>query len=183
MNKLNKSYLIAIAILLLSVMWVMSGIIFPNNDFTKIDEDHKAPHKIMSVRVRQLEAEPHINYIVVTGRTKSSKDVTLKAEVDGQITDIYFDKGSVIAEGDLLAKIDIKDRQAKLQEAIQRVEQRQIEYNAAKSLELKGFNSKIRLAQAEADLEAAKAEKEKAIINLENALIKSKPKADYSLSV
>jgi multidrug efflux system membrane fusion protein len=172
MKELSKSYLIAIAILLLSVIWVLSGVVFPNNSTVDKQSQSQVSNKtIMPVRVKQLKAEPHINHVVVTGRTRSSKDVTLKAELDGKITDIYFDKGNVVSEGDLIAKIDIKDRQAKLKEAIQRVEQRQIEYNAAKSLELKGFNSKIRRAQAEADLEAAKAEQEKAQIDLNNTNI------------
>ncbi len=44
-----------------------------------------------------------------------------------------------------------------MREAKQRVAQRNIEYNAAKKLEDKGFNSKVRLAQALADLESSKA--------------------------
>ena len=66
----------------------------------------------------------------------------------------------------------MSDREAKVIEAKQRFTQRQIEYDAAKSLEDEGFNSKVTLTRSLANLETAHAELTKAVIAQENTKIK-----------
>ena len=51
----------------------------------------------------------------------------------------------------------MRDRESRVAEAQGRVNQRQIEYTAARKLAKEGFNSKVRVAQALADLKSAKA--------------------------
>ena len=86
---------------------------------------------------------------------------------------ILKEKGARVEEHEVIAKIELSDREAKVIEAKQRFAQRQIEYDAAKSLEDKGFNSKVTLTQSLADLETARAVLTKVVIDQENTKIKA----------
>lgn len=173
---MSSSKIIAAVIAVLAFGWIASGFLLPKADAptaTKADTPQASAEQVIQVRVRELEAQDFSDDVIVTGRTQASRAVDLRAETSGQIEELLKQEGMPVAEGDILAKIEIRDRSAKLREAKERVNQRQIEFNAAKSLEGKGFNSKVRLAQARADLENARAELKEAEIELANTVIKS----------
>jgi multidrug efflux system membrane fusion protein len=168
---MKQSYYIAALIALLAFVWILSGIIVPSSEDKNILPDEKASTELVSVRVRPMEAKEFSKEILVTGRTFASRKVELRSEIEGEVEQILVEKGARVEKGTVLANLDKRDRQARLEEAKQRLEQREIEFNAAKSLEIKGFNSKIRLAQAAADLEAARAELKKAQLDVDNTSI------------
>ncbi|MCB9988240.1 MAG: efflux RND transporter periplasmic adaptor subunit [Rhodospirillales bacterium] len=173
---MNKSYMIAAVIALCSAVWVISGLVSSSDPAGGSKEEtavESSGPALMKVRVQESVALPMVDDIVITGRTKASRTVELRAETDGKITGLLAEKGALVEEGQVLARLDERDRKARLEEARERVNQRQIEYNAAKSLENKGFNSKIRLAQARADLESARAVLKNAEIELANIEIKA----------
>ena len=111
----------------------------------------------MDVRVRDSVAEAYSDDVVVTGRTQGAQNVQMKAETSGQVQTLSRKEGDPVELGEVLAELEPRDRDARVREAQERVNQRQIEYNAAKKLEDKGFNSKVKLAQTLADLENARA--------------------------
>ena len=134
-------------------------------------EQTQEEEKRVKVRTRLLESKPFQDKVGITGRSQASRMVSLRAETTGQISAILKQEGESIAEGEILAELDVRDREARLSEARQRVKQREIEYNAASKLANKGFNSKVRLAQAKADLEDARAALKDAQIDLGNIKI------------
>lgn len=173
---------IAGIIAVLAFLWIISGLIFPSSSKKEAsnpqktalaEQDNSKNSALMEVRIKKSQAEEFSDEVIVTGRTQASKKVSLRAETSGQISEILKEKGSFATLDDSLAKIEVRDREAKLSEAKERVNQRQIEYNAAKSLAGKGFNSKVRLAQSKADLEDAKAKLTEAEIELSKIHIKS----------
>jgi multidrug efflux system membrane fusion protein len=129
--------------------------------------------KVAEVRVRDIAAQSYANDIVVTGRTNASRTVQIKAKTKGQIQVLLKEKGVRVEEHEVIARIELSDREAKVIEAKQRFAQRQIEYDAAKSLEDKGFNSKVTLTRSLADLETARAVLTKVVIDQENTKIKA----------
>ena len=118
----------------------------------------KAENKITEVQVADLQAEMMKDDVVVTGRTQASRKVNLSAEINGQIASIKVKKGQIVKKGDVVAQLETQDRAARVTEAEQLVNQRQIQFTAAEDLSEKGFNSKVRLAEARAQLESAKAQ-------------------------
>lgn len=128
---------------------------------------------IPEVRVRDMSAEPMEDKVDVTGRTRASRRVSLRSETDGRISAIKVKKGAVVKKGAILARLALEDRSARVLEAEQLLNQRQIQYNAARELSEKGFNSRVRLAEANADLEAAKAQLKKAQVELSNINIRA----------
>lgn len=169
----KSSQIIALVIAVTCVIWISSGFLGANSKSPAEPKSlsSRSEKPLMQVRVRESRAQPFIADVIVTGRTQASRSVALKAETSGQILDLPIEEGDQIAEGDVLAALEIKDRKARLEEFEKRVRQRQIEYNAAKKLENEGFNSRIRLAQTLADLEKAKADRAQARIELDNTKI------------
>ncbi len=154
-----KSKIIAVIIALLALGWIGSGIMEAAQKSSPQDKTAKvaAPKKLTQVRVREISSEPFTDVIIVTGRTQASRLVVIRAETEGQVLSVAKQEGEAATKGEILAKLDVRDRTALVREAKGRVAQRRIEYNAASKLADKGFNSKVRLAQTEADLENAKA--------------------------
>lgn len=177
---MNKPVVIAALIFLAAILWLLSGFIIPHHDKVQekaAGEEHiaatAAEHKIPQVRVRDLVAENFAANVSVTGKTIASRTVELKAEVDGQVLELLAEKGDSVREGQSIARVDKRDRAARVAEARQMVNQRDIEFNAAKKLEEEGYFARTRLAQASADLESARANLKQAEINLAKTEIKA----------
>ena len=71
----------------------------------------------VSVVVQRSEARPVQSGIRVTGQTEAARKVDIRAETTGQVISDPIRKGSEIAEGDVLCKLDPGTRQAQLAEA------------------------------------------------------------------
>ncbi len=162
---MKKSVFIALFIFIAATLWILSGIKKDDSTPSLADQSQEsAPvsseveQKIQEVRVRTLNAEEMNDTVEVTGRTQASRQVIIRAEAEGQIASLEVKKGEQVIKGQILAKLAIRDRAAKLEEAKQLLNQRQIQYNAAKELAEKGFNSRVRLAEKEAELKSARAQ-------------------------
>lgn len=172
---MKSSKIIAVVIAVLALVWIASGFI-PSKDTSEQnaanDIDSQAINQtstekpLMKVRVRDITPELFADTIVLTGRSQASRSVEIKAEVSGAVEKIEKEEGATVLKNDIIAELDVRSRAARKTEAQQRVSQRQIEYNAAKKLADKGFNSKVRLAQSLADLEDAKARLNEATLDL-----------------
>jgi multidrug efflux system membrane fusion protein len=172
---MKSSKYIAVGISVVALIWILSGIFFSgageNDKGSMVGKTSTL--KIAEVRVRDIVSQPYANDIVVTGRTNASRTVEIKAKTKGQIQILLKEKGVRVEEHEVIARIELSDREVKVIEAKQRFAQRQIEYDAAKSLEDEGFNSKVTLTRSLADLETARAELTKVVIALENTIIKA----------
>ncbi len=167
---MKSSVILAAAIAVIASVWIVSGFFSSKADGYAPAESHKE-EALTDVRVRELTAESATADVTVTGQSKASRIVTLKAETDGQVAELLAEEGEPADEDQLIARLDTRDRAARVSEARELVKQRDIEFNAAKSLENKGYNSRIKLAQARADLEAAKAQLKNAEVELSNTEI------------
>jgi multidrug efflux system membrane fusion protein len=176
---MKKSVLIAAVITIVAVLWVLSGALAPDSNQNETDsnqapaEETLKEGELAEVRVRTLSAQMMQDQVDVTGRTRASRHVNVRAETDGQIASIQVEKGARVKKGDILARLRLEDRSARVLEAEQLVNQRQIQYNAARELTEKGFTSRVRLAEAEAQLETAKAQLKQARVELSNINIKA----------
>ena len=153
-SKINGSQKIAMLIFIFSFVWIISGIFFKTEGSTENLLEEEKPHK---VRVAEVSARYVNAELVLKGRTKSARKVTIKAETSGVISQVVKKEGEKVNNNDLILRISQDDRPTKLQEAKALVEQRQLEFTAAKNLSQKGFNSQIRLAEAQTQLNSAQA--------------------------
>lgn len=170
---MKKTQIIAITIAVIAVLWVGSGVLFSPDapeDHHTIAQDNKEEETLAEVRVRQSKAEDFSYDIVVTGRSEAEAKVQIRAEISGPIITLHAEKGDTVEKGAPLAEIEVQNRAARLEEARQLLNQRQTEYNAAKTLNTKGFSTDLNLAEKRAQMEAARS----ALVEAETTLSKTK---------
>jgi len=165
-KRIQNSHKMAVAILVLAVLWMVSGLLRDDTATTgavpvetvqganAAKAEPKKPH----VRVTTITSQDHIRQIAILGRIEADKVVTVRAEVPGRVAEVVVKKGAEVEAGDVLIKIDPENLPALLAEARARLEQRKIAYNSAQKLSKGGYSSQLNVAQAKADMEAARAQ-------------------------
>jgi multidrug efflux system membrane fusion protein len=172
-----KSVFTAVVIAIIAFLWIASGAIQKDSDdLTQAQttpEEGLQEKDIPTVQVRNLTSEVLKDKVTVTGRTQAARQVYVSSETAGQIATLSVEKGDLVKKGDVLAKLEIKDRAARVREAEQLIKQRQIQYDAAKKLSEQGFSSDVRVAESRAQLETAKAQLKQANVELGNIVIRA----------
>ena len=85
--------------------------------------------------VYETEIPQTINIVkktVATGSVVPRKEIEIKPQESGIITDIYVDPGDMVKQGDLIAKIQIIPEMIQVNEAENRFKKAQLAYNNAK---------------------------------------------------
>jgi len=156
--RMRARYQWAFGILIAATLWIASSLIFhPNTEASVEKGDAKSVSTTPLVRVALLTATERNATVTVRGRTQFLHAVDVRAQVQGVVKAIHFDKGQKVRAGDVLCEIDINDRGAKVAQMQAMVAQTGKELEVAQDLFKEGFRSKTQLAQAQAAYEAAKA--------------------------
>ena len=118
-----------------------------------------APGEVFALRPRELTLG-----IPVSGAVRAVQSATIKARVAGELQDLNLREGDAVRAGQVVARIDATETQARVRQAQQQadaaraqvaISQRQFDNN--KALVAQGFISKTALDTSQASLEAAKA--------------------------
>lgn len=125
------------------------------------------------VRVARLTAVPHEAVITVRGRTEALHQVDVRAEVDGVVEALHFEKGDRVKAGQVLCELKVNDRGARAAQAQAQMAQAQKELDVARELYKDGFRSKTQMAQSQANYEAARAGASTMNIQLANTRIRA----------
>ncbi len=94
----------------------------------------------------------------ITGSIEANEAVTLRSEVAGLVTAINFKEGSNVSKGTVLVKINDRDIQAQLKEAITRQNLSASNENRAKQLLEKGAISQEEYDTSQAELQTLKSQ-------------------------
>lgn len=173
---MNRSLFIAMLLAAGATLWVASGHLGNKENSIaaqKTPVDLSAADQLPQVRVRQQSAEPRMTQTLLRGRTEAVRMVDIKAETHGRIIELAIERGDRVEQGEILARLAVEDRNAKLAQANALKEQRRIEYEAAKKLSKKGFRAETQLAASRAELEAAEAAVTVAEVALDNIVIRA----------
>lgn len=171
-GRLSSGYRAALVILILAVVWIGSGVLGGHKVQTTDATAHTAD-AIPRVQVMRLLASGRDAMLTVRGRTEALHSVDVRAQVDGIVRAIHFEKGDHVKAGDVLCELMVNDRQAKLDEAGALVAERDKEANAADNLLKQGATSVTSAKQAMAALEAARAAQRTQQIELANTRIRA----------
>ena len=98
------------------------------------------------------------NDLEITGAIEANESVVLKSEVSGLVTGIYFNEGTNVNKGAVLVKINDRDIQAQLQEALTKQKLSGTNENRAKQLLEKGAISQEEYDTSLADLKSLQAQ-------------------------
>lgn len=153
---MNRSVLIALVLFILLCLYMLTGLARCDRE-ALVEETVMgiAPHAAMLVQVRDVEPEPYFRKVRITAKTVPSRYVDLKAETGGTIASLAARRGSAVASGDLIASIELKDRQERLDQAKASLEQAQFEYDAALRLQERDLRSASQVAMALSSLRGA----------------------------
>jgi RND family efflux transporter MFP subunit len=126
------------------------------------------------VEVMQLEVSSESFEISTQGTVRPRTQTVLSAEVSGSIVSISpkFIPGGVFQAGEVLMRIDPTNYTVAVDKAEALVNQRQIEFDGAQKLRLKGYRAEAELASAAAALASAQAELVGAQRNLERTFVR-----------
>jgi multidrug efflux system membrane fusion protein len=156
MPRLPRRPLIIAAIVLLAVAWIASGILTRPEGTAETVTD-TGP---ITVGVAEHEAEPVEELLVLNGDVEPDSRMTVRAETEGQVTEWRVPRGARVAEGDLLARLDMDDRQAKLREAEARVAGAESEFRATQAMAADDLGARLQVDVKRAELAAARAQLE-----------------------
>ena len=112
--------------------------------------------RLTAVRTRLSTAEPMAREVVLNGRTEVNRTVRVAAETAARVVELPRLKGERVEAGDLIARLDQRDREASLADARATLAQRELDYEAARRLGERGFQAETRVAEARAALESAR---------------------------
>ena len=161
---MKKSVLLAATLLLAVSAWIGSGLLVDQKPTSAPGVSADSTENMGSqsvlppaVQVRILAAAPVSRKLHLMGVTQPKRFVQLRAQTAGAVVVVHSDKGEMLKAGDLVIRIDIRDRKARQRQAKALVAQRLAEYRAASELSKKKLSSKTTVAKAQALLEAAKA--------------------------
>ena len=177
---MRKSFFLAFLILLGVIGWLASGLIdnYWSDRSTEAAErtaskGNSTAELLPRVRTRLIEAQTVPERIILLGSTEAKRRVRLRAQTAAAVAEVLASRGQIVKRGDLVVRLATDDRPARLRQAAALLRQRQTEYKAASSLSKKNLRSKIALAEAEAQLNAAQASLEQIRVDIERTHIRA----------
>ncbi len=173
---MTRSVLISCIIALALAAWMYSGQLGEDPEAGATNTsvlDTKAARQSLPVLVRteRVVAVERGREVTVRGRTEAKRSVDLRAETSGRVVEILVKKGAVVRQGDVIVRIAMDDREARLAKAVARVRQRELEFNASQRLNERGFRSATKMAEAAAEFDEALAYQAQVEIDISNTKV------------
>lgn len=172
--RVNLSVILAVLIAVAATGWILSGQFEDRPATAAVDtgasraEPSPGPTR---VRIVTSKASDYVAEVRASGQTEAMRSVEIRAETEGRVAAVGAAKGAVLQAGELIVQLDRADREAQLERAKARVEQRRIEHDAARQLAAKGYQAETKRAQALADLQEARAEQAHIRVDLDRTRI------------
>ncbi|MAI50024.1 MAG: efflux transporter periplasmic adaptor subunit [Rhodospirillaceae bacterium] len=174
---MRSSIVLAGTLGIVATAWILSGQLSEVDKSAAADANRSKEadvgKPVVSVRVRTLQARMKQDALILNGRTEASRKVIVRAQTAGPITAIHAAEGRFVEANDIIARQNVEDRTARLNESTALLKQRQIEYQAATKLAKKGFRSEAKLADARAKLDAARAKTRSVRVDISRTSIKA----------
>lgn len=172
--RINTSVVLAVLIAVGAAAWVLSGQLDERPATAAVEAptgEAAPPPAPARVRVVTSQAESYVAEVRASGHTEAMRTVEIRAETEGRVAAVGKPKGSLVEAGETILQLDRADREAQLERAKARVEQRRLEYDAARQLAAKGYQAETKRAQALADLQEARAEQARIQVDLERTRV------------
>lgn len=114
MNKKLKWGIVAFLVIATGTFGYIKLLPHQNEELAKADSKPANSKKTLSVNAKILRPHLLTDEIPVVGSLVPAEEVQLSFETSGKITDIFFEEGSFVERGTLLAKINDSQLQAQL---------------------------------------------------------------------
>ncbi len=157
--------------LLILVLWVLSGVIFDSSDSANTQDDQTV--YVPEVKITPSIAEAFVRELTLSAITESPRLVEITTQTSGIIDKIIAKEGAAIFAGETIATLHADSREERISASSAEVEQRKLEYNAAKKLAKSGYKAKTALAEAYYRLKQAEANLKEAQLEAGYSVIQS----------
>ena len=174
--KLNTSYIIAGSLVIIGVVWFAVNSLgedAPRTVSTPATAKEDARQSMPSVQVRRITASLHPDAMELYGQSRANREVSLKAETLGLVSQIFVTEGARVGQGQIVCKQDLNARQAQVDQAKANLRAIETDLAAARTLAEKGFQSQTRVTSFEAQLDGARAALKQAEIEADNINIRA----------
>ncbi|MGF1605401.1 MAG: efflux RND transporter periplasmic adaptor subunit [Rhodothalassiaceae bacterium] len=152
---MRRSFLYAAALVVVVLVWMASGRLGAQApDATAGQGSEQA----FPVEARWYSAQTYTDRIIVRGRAEALRAVWLASQIEASVAETPVERGTQVAEGDLVCRLHAGEIPARIDEARALLEQRKLEMEGSEELLAKGNRSRTQAAQARAAYEAAKAQ-------------------------
>jgi multidrug efflux system membrane fusion protein len=152
----SRSTWIAGALVIAIVGWMGSGFIFPSEDNAPaITREEPKP---VAVAVSTSVAETVTQFYQAEGQALPDRDTLMRAEISGDIAEVFVAKGQDVAAGTVIARFDPANNEADTVRAAEELTRAQREFDNAEQLLDRGVATVDRVTQARAALAAAQAQ-------------------------
>ena len=156
-----KSYLIAIAIFIVLLFWMLTP---HTRTESTISEDELSFNNTATILPRvqtsHYVSQPMTKNMTLYGKSEANRSVIIGAEVAGKIIKVNINKGAYIKRHKTIVNIEKSDIPARLKQAKASLTERELTYKAVKSLNDKGLQGRVRLAEVNTQLLSAKTDVE-----------------------
>ncbi len=154
---MNKSVVLAIAVVIGIAVWMLSGM--QSDAPEQADALPVAEEKaLMRVKVQDSDAAKVLQQVRVQGQVEANRTLEVKVEIDGRVTQLPVDEGQRVTAGENLVEISADYRSAQLAEAKALLKQRRNDLAASIKLKKRGLQSQNRVIADQAAVQAAQAQ-------------------------
>lgn len=122
------------------------------------DQGQASAKEVIRVEVDLQQAQSIAQKLEISGHTEPNKTLQLRAELSGKINSISVKEGQVVKKGQLVASLELRDKQIQLQKALALQTERQNAYERIKKLVASKLQSQNSIEQALSLLKSAQAE-------------------------
>lgn len=171
-RRMKPSFRAAAAITVLVVLWIGSGFLSVGGA-RHTDNSRASAVDVPSVQVERLAASHRDAALSVRGRTQALHSVDVKAEIDGVVEALHFEKGDFVKAGQVLCELKVNDRAAKADQARAQVAEMEQKYNANVALAKDGYLAKTLLAESATALDTARASERTTELDLAHTQIRA----------
>ena len=165
----SRATWIATLLLVLIVAWMGSGFIFPSTE-AEAAVKREAP-KPVAVAVKPSVAEAVTQFYQAEGQALPDRDTLLRAELSGNVAEVFFIKGQDVKAGDVIARLDAATNEADTRRADEELARAQREFDNSEALLNRGVATADRVAEARASLATAQAQLTNAQATSKNLVI------------
>lgn len=147
---LSRSTGMAVALVAAVVVWMLTGLLrgsTPASEQAAMEATRAAAAGLpQRVSVQVSHARTVTREIVVSARTEPNRAVELRAETEGRVTALGAERGSTVKAGTQIVGLDMRDRQARLDEARALINYAELQFEAARKLQTQQFVSETQMA-------------------------------------
>ncbi len=154
---MKASQVIAGLIVVSAAVWIGSGLLGKGSGGEPSAPAEAPAARPFRVAVQTVTAEDHARRVILSGRTEADRRVSVVARTSGIVEELSIRRGSVVKQGEQLARLSDEAREAQVEQAKARLEQRRAELKARLRLIETGNLPTLQKPALEAELSAAEA--------------------------